>query len=253
MYKLVLLRHGESLWNVKNKFTGWIDVDLSDKGIIEAKNAGNLLKSEGYEFDIAYTSFLKRAQETLKLCFSKISQSKNIAMKKEWRLNERHYGSLQGLNKIDTAKKFGNEQVLLWRRSYDIPPPKLPIKDVSHPVNNSKYKNIDNSLLPSSESLKDVEQRINPLWLKKISKKIKLGERVIIVAHGNSLRALAKKLSKISSKDIVNYNIPTGVPLIFELDRNLNAKKTFFLGDQDEIEKKIKNVKNQIINKELSK
>ncbi len=244
MSKLVLLRHGESIWNLENKFTGWIDVDLSINGIKEAKYAGVLFKENGYSFDIAFTSLLKRAQKTLDLSLSKMDLNK-IKIFKDWRLNERHYGSLQGLNKNEMVKKFGKNQVFKWRRSYDIPPPKLNQNDITHPRNDTKYSNIEYSSLPSSESLKDVVERLLPFWSNNILNELKLGKKILIVAHGNSLRAIYKILKKIKQNEIINFNIPTGIPLIFEFDEKLNPKKDYYLGDQETVNKKIQAVINQ--------
>ncbi len=244
MNRLVLLRHGESIWNFQNKFTGWEDVELTSKGIKEAVYAGGLLQDEGFEFDLAFTSLLKRANDTLYHCLHKMNLE-NIEIHKSWRLNERHYGSLQGLNKKETAKKYGERRVLLWRRSYDIRPPKLDAKDKSHPINNAKYSMVEKSLLPSSESLRDVIKRFLPLWNSLILNKIKSGKKILIVAHGNSLRALVKHLNKISDESIVNFNIPTGVPLVFDLNNKFTPLKNYYLGDQDRIIEKINNISKQ--------
>ena len=244
MSKLVLLRHGESIWNLENKFTGWIDIGLSTNGIDEAKFAGKLLKKEGHSFDVAFTSFLKRAQKTLELCLSEMNSNETKIIK-DWRLNERHYGSLQGLNKNDMVTKFGEKQVLLWRRSYDIPPPKLEESDETHPKNDTKYSHLDDSFIPSSESLKDVIERFLPLWNKIILNELNHGKRVLIVAHGNSLRAIYKIINGINHNDILKFNIPTGIPLIFELDKNLKPKKDYYLGDREFIKSKIQAVINQ--------
>ena len=246
MSKLVLLRHGESIWNLENKFTGWVDVDLSKDGIKEAKFAGELLRMEGYRFEIAFTSLLKRAQRTLSLSLSQMNL-KNIKIVEDWRLNERHYGSLQGLNKNDMVKKFGEKQVLMWRRSYDIQPPKLDKNESTHPINDAKYAHIDDLSIPSSESLKDVVKRFLPFWNKTILNELKLKKSVLIVAHGNSLRAIYKILNNISHKDIINFNIPTGIPLVFELDYKLKPKKNYYLGDQELINNKIQAVINQAL------
>jgi len=246
--RLVLLRHGESVWNLENKFTGWVNVDLSTNGKIEAKSAGKLLAREGFDFDLAFTSLLKRSQKTLELCLGEM-ESKNIIIKKDWRLNERHYGSLQGLNKNDMVNKFGEKQVLIWRRSYDISPPKLEKTDSSHPINDPKYSKIKSTDLPSSESLKDVINRFLPLWHKEIIKSIMQNKRVLIVAHGNSLRAIYKIINNVSHKEILEFNIPTGIPLVFEFDKNLNPIKDYYLGNKQEISKKIQQVKNQISKK----
>ena len=248
MTRLVLLRHGESVWNLENRFTGWVDVDLSNNGRVEAKSAGKLLVKEGFGFDLAFTSLLKRSQKTLELCLGEMDL-KNITIKKDWRLNERHYGSLQGLNKNDMVNKFGEKQVLIWRRSYDISPPKLKKTDSSHPINDPKYSNINRRDLPSTESLKDVINRFLPLWHKKIIKSIMQNKKVLIVAHGNSLRAIYKIINKVSHKKILEFNIPTGIPLVFEFDKNLDPIKDYYLGDKEEISKKIQMVKSQISKK----
>ena len=232
MYKLVLIRHGESTWNKENRFTGWTDVELSEKGRTEAKAAGELLKKEGFVFDIAYASLLKRALNTLWTVLQELD-SVWIPIKKDWRLNERHYGALQGLNKAETAAKYGDEQVLVWRRSYDIPPPPLEKSDERWPGHDPRYAGIE--ALPLTECLKDTVERFLPLWHDKIAPIVKSGKRVIIAAHGNSLRALVKYLDGISDKDIINLNIPTGVPLVYELDADLKPIKHYYLGDQDAI------------------
>ena len=242
--KLVLLRHGESQWNLENRFTGWTDVDLTKNGINEAKNAGVLLSENNIEFDKVYVSCLKRAIKTLKICLKQLNKSNNDVIT-HWRLNERHYGNLQGLNKQQTAKKYGNEQVMIWRRSYDIPPPLMNHNDKRHPKYDILYKDIDPLKLPSAESLKDTLERVKPLWINKIFPQIKKGQNIMIVAHGNSLRAIVKILKKISDKDIININIPTGIPYIFELDDNFNYAKDYYLGNQKEILKKIENVSKQ--------
>ena len=235
-YKLVLLRHGESLWNFENKFTGWVDVDLTKKGIHEAKLAGLLLKKEGFNFDLAFTSLLKRATKTLNYCLRKMNIS-DLPIEYSWRLNERHYGSLQGLNKAETAIKYGEKQVLKWRRSYDISPPSIKITDKQHPRFDKKYSNIDFKELPNSESLKDTENRFFPLWQNSIKPNILSNKKVFIVAHGNSLRALIKYLDNISDKKILKLNIPTGIPLVYELDNNLNPISHTYLGDEIKISK----------------
>ena len=237
MKKLVLLRHGESQWNLENRFTGWTNVDLTKKGEEEAKKAGELLNQEAIEFDVAHTSLLKRANRTMEICINEMGLSR-VSKKFDWRLNERHYGGLQGLNKAETAEKHGDEQVLIWRRSYDIPPPKLDYNDERHPRFDKLYSEIATDLLPNSESLKDTVKRFMPYWFDVIKPEIEEGERVLIVAHGNSLRALVKYLDQISDKDILKLNIPTGVPLVYELDEDLKPIKSYFLGDQDEISKK---------------
>ena len=237
MYKLVLLRHGESQWNLENRFTGWTDVPLSVNGLIEAQSAGQLLKKDGFSFNHVYTSFLKRSIQTTKLCLNEINQKK-ITIEKDWRLNERHYGNLQGLNKSETAKKYGKDKVLLWRRSYDTPPPPLSFDDKRHPRFDDLYSKIDPLNLPNSESLKDTINRLMPLWHNKISKNIKLGKNILIVAHGNSLRALVKYLDNISNKTILELNIPTGVPLVYELDKMLIPILHYYLGDKKAIKHK---------------
>jgi len=234
MYKVVLLRHGESTWNRENRFTGWTDVDLNEKGIGEAKASGKILKEEGFDFDIAFTSVLKRALRTLWLCLEGMDRLW-IPVEKNWRLNERHYGALQGLNKAETAEKHGEEQVLIWRRSYDIPPPALEKTDERYPGNFPAYKDVDEADLPTTESLKLTVDRFLPYWFDTIAPTIKSGKKVLIAAHGNSLRALVKYLDKVSEEDIIKLNIPTGVPLVYELDEDLNPIKHYYLGDAEEI------------------
>jgi 2,3-bisphosphoglycerate-dependent phosphoglycerate mutase len=244
MYKIVLLRHGESVWNKENRFTGWTDVDLSEKGKEEAKKGGELLKKEGYVFDIAFTSVLKRAIRTLWIALDQMDLMW-IPVYNSWRLNERHYGDLQGLNKSEMAEKFGEEQVLIWRRSYDIPPPSLKQNDPRSPVNDPRYKDMDAKDIPLTECLKDTVARFLPYWHETIAPAIKKGKRVIIAAHGNSLRALVKYLDNVSDEEIVKLNIPTGVPLVYELDNNLKPIKHYYLGDQAEIEKAMAAVASQ--------
>ena len=244
MIKLVLLRHGESQWNLENRFTGWKDVDLTKKGELEAKSAGKVLKNNFFEFDLIYTSVLKRAIRTMKISLSEM-KIKNIPIEYSWRLNERHYGALQGLNKAETAKKYGDEQVLLWRRSYDTPPPQLQISDPRWSGNDSNYSHMDKNDIPLSECLKDTVNRFLPYWREKIEPSLQDGKKIMIVAHGNSLRALVKHLDNISDKDIVSFNIPTGIPLIYELNNKLKPVKSYYLGNQEEIEKAISSVKNQ--------
>lgn len=244
MYKIILLRHGESTWNKENRFTGWTDVDLSDKGIQEAKNAGQLLKKEGYTFDLAFTSTLKRAIRTLWLASDEMDLLW-VPVIKSWTLNERHYGALQGLNKAETAAKHGEEQVKIWRRSYDVPPPALDIQDSRHPSFEEKYNSIDQKLLPATESLKETVARVIPYWENTISPEIKNGRKIIIAAHGNSLRALVKYLDNISEKEILELNIPTGIPLVYELDERLKPITHYYLGDQEAIKKAIESVANQ--------
>jgi len=234
MYKVVLLRHGESTWNKENRFTGWTDVDLNEKGIEEAKASGKILKEEGFDFDIAFTSVLKRALSTLWLCLEGMDRLW-IPVEKNWRLNERHYGALQGLNKAETAEKHGEEQVLIWRRSYDIPPPALEKSDERYPGNFPAYKDVDEADLPTTESLKLTVDRFLPYWFDTIAPTIKSGKKVLIAAHGNSLRALVKYLDNVSEEEIIKLNIPTGVPLVYELDEDLKPIKHYYLGDADEI------------------
>jgi 2,3-bisphosphoglycerate-dependent phosphoglycerate mutase len=246
MYKVVLLRHGESEWNKENRFTGWTDVDLSEKGLAEAKAAGKLLKDEGYTFDIAFTSVLKRAIRTLWLTLDGMDLMW-IPVHRNWRLNERHYGALQGLNKAETAAKYGEKQVKIWRRSYDIPPPPLEKTDDRFPGNDpqKRYADLKPAELPATECLKDTVARFLPAWHEAIAPTIKTGERVLIAAHGNSLRALVKYLDNISEADIVELNIPTGIPLVYELDDDLKPIKHYYLGDQAAIAAAMNAVANQ--------
>ena len=242
--KLVLLRHGESKWNLENKFTGWTDVELTEKGEVEAKNAGELINNENINIDLVFTSVLKRAINTMNICLSNMDHN-NPEIFQDWRLNERHYGSLQGLNKSETAEKYGDDQVLIWRRSYDIKPPELDQDDDRHPRFDKKYENLDSKILPSSECLKDTVERFLPYWEETISPNVKNGKKVMIVAHGNSLRALVKHLDKISDDKILGLNIPTGTPLVYELDEDLSPLKNYYLGNQDEINEKINSVASQ--------
>jgi 2,3-bisphosphoglycerate-dependent phosphoglycerate mutase len=232
MHKLVLLRHGESTWNQENRFTGWTDVDLSERGRVEAKEAGRLLREGGYVFDLAYTSVLKRAIRTLGIALDTLDLLW-IPVTKDWRLNERHYGALQGLNKAETAAKHGEAQTKIWRRSYDIPPPPLAPDDPRHPSRDPRYQTLSPVELPLTESLKDTVARFLPYWHDTIAPAIRAGKRVLIAAHGNSLRALIKYLDNISNQDIVELNIPTGIPLLYELDENLKSKGSRYLGDPD--------------------
>ncbi|HOL72679.1 MAG TPA: 2,3-diphosphoglycerate-dependent phosphoglycerate mutase [Bryobacteraceae bacterium] len=234
MYKLVLVRHGESQWNKENRFTGWTDVDLSEKGIAEAKEAGQTLKAQGYTFDLAFTSVLKRAIRTLWIILDEMDLMW-IPIQNSWRLNERHYGGLQGLNKSETAAKYGEQQVKIWRRSYDIPPPALEKSDPRWPGNDPRYKDLSESELPLTECLKDTVARFLPYWHETIAPAIKAGKKVIIAAHGNSLRALVKYLDNISDQDIVELNIPTGMPLVYELDQDLKPIKSYYLGDPEKV------------------
>jgi 2,3-bisphosphoglycerate-dependent phosphoglycerate mutase len=232
MKKIVLLRHGESEWNRDNRFTGWIDVDLTEKGVAEAREAGRLIGEAGLDFDIAYGSVLRRAIRTLWIVLQQIDRMW-LPQHLSWRLNERHYGALQGLNKSETAKKFGDEQILTWRRSYDTPPPALDPADEGNPINDLRYRSVPREHLPLTECLKDTIARFLPYWNDTIAPQVKAGERVIIVAHGNTLRALAKHLDNISEKDIVSLNIPTGIPLVYELEDDLKPIRSYYLGDQE--------------------
>jgi 2,3-bisphosphoglycerate-dependent phosphoglycerate mutase len=242
MHKLVLIRHGESEWNKENRFTGWKDVDLSEKGREEAKAAGKLLKQEGFVFDEAYTSVLKRAIRTLWIILDEMDLMW-IPECKSWRLNERHYGGLQGLDKAETAAKYGDEQVKIWRRSYDVPPPELVTSDERYLGNDPRYAGIGN--FPATECLKDTVARVVPYWESEIIPKIKDDRRLIVAAHGNSIRALVKYLDGVSDQDIVNLNIPTGVPLVYELDAEVKPIKSYYLGDQDAIKAAQEAVANQ--------
>lgn len=244
MYKVVLLRHGESEWNKENRFTGWTDVDLSEKGIGEAKKAGQTLKKEGFVFDIAFTSVLKRAIRTLWLTLDEMDLMW-IPVQNSWRLNERHYGALQGLNKSETAQKYGEEQVLIWRRSYDIRPPELEKTDSRYPGSDPRYKELSAKDLPTTECLKDTVARFLPYWHETIAPVVKSREKVIIAAHGNSLRALVKYLDNVSDEAIIKLNIPTGIPLVYELDDNLKPIKNYYLGDPEEVAKAMASVANQ--------
>ncbi len=234
MKKLVLIRHGESEWNKENRFTGWTDVDLSEKGLREAREAGRLLKEEGYDFDIAYTSVLKRAIRTLWLVLDEMDLMW-IPVINSWRLNERHYGALQGLNKSEMAAQYGEDQVLIWRRSYDIRPPALDPSDERYPGHDRRYRDLSPEELPLTECLKDTVERFLPLWHETIAPTVQSGKRVLIAAHGNSLRALVKYLDGISDQDIVGLNIPTGVPLVYELEDDLKPIRSYYLGDQEAI------------------
>jgi 2,3-bisphosphoglycerate-dependent phosphoglycerate mutase len=232
VYRLVLLRHGESTWNKENRFTGWTDVGLSEKGVEEAIYSGRLLREEGYVFDVAFTSVLKRAIKTLWLALEELDQVW-IPVFNSWRLNERHYGALQGLNKAEMAAKFGDEQVLIWRRSYDTPPPALDPDDPRHPRHDPRYAALSPQELPRTESLKDTVARFIPYWHETVAPVIRSGRRVLIAAHGNSLRALVKHLDTVSDQDIVSLNIPTGIPLVYELADDLKPLRSYYLGDQD--------------------
>jgi 2,3-bisphosphoglycerate-dependent phosphoglycerate mutase len=234
MHKLVLLRHGESDWNKENRFTGWTDVDLSDKGRQEAHEAGVTLKTEGFAFDIAYTSVLKRAIRTLWMTLDELDQMW-IPVHRSWRLNERHYGALQGLNKSETAAKFGEDQVKIWRRSYDVPPPALTPDDERYPAHDPRYKHLTAQELPLTECLKDTVARFLPYWHSTIAPAVSHGKRVLIAAHGNSLRALVKYLDDVSEAAIVGLNIPTGMPLVYELDSDLKPLRSYYLGDPEKV------------------
>jgi len=238
MRKLVLLRHGESVWNRENRFTGWTDVDLSQQGTVEAHTAGKVLKGEGYAFDFAYTSVLKRAIRTLWIALDELGQMW-LPVEKNWRLNERHYGALQGLNKAEMAAKFGEKQVLVWRRSYDTPPPELDPVDPRYEGRDPRYAEIK---VPFTECLKDTVIRVVPYWQGTIAPAVRAGKRVLIVAHGNSLRALVKHLDNISDEKIVEENIPTGFPLVYELDDSLRPVRHYYLGDQDELARRVASV-----------
>ena len=244
MIKVVLIRHGESTWNLENRFTGWTDVGLSEKGVSEAHEAAKVLSGEKYVFDVAFTSVLKRAIKTLWLLLEDMDLMW-IPVHRSWRLNERHYGSLQGLNKAEIAQKYGDEQTLIWRRSYDIPPTALEKNDPRNPANDPRYRQLAEKEMPLTECLKDTVNRFLPYWNQTIAPVIKEGRRVIIAAHGNSLRALVKHLDDVSDKDIVSLNIPTGVPLVYELDEKLKPLKSYYLGDQEQIKKKQQAVANQ--------
>jgi len=245
MYTLVLLRHGESTWNKENRFTGWTDVGLSEKGVEEAIESGRTLKREGYVFDIAYTSVLKRAIKTLWLALEELDQM-YLPVINSWRLNERHYGALQGLNKAETAEKHGMEQVKIWRRSYDTPPPALTADDPRYPGKDRRYANLSQQELPMTESLKDTVARFLPYWHETIAPTVKSGKRILIAAHGNSLRALVKYLDNVSDQEIVGLNIPTGIPLVYELDEDLKPMKSGYLGDQAAIDAAAKAVADQL-------
>ena len=237
MYKLVLVRHGQSVWNLENRFTGWTDVGLTEQGMTEAREAGRLLREGGYEFDVAYTSVLKRAIKTLWLALEEM-ECEWLPVIRAWQLNERHYGNLQGLNKAEMAEKFGEEQVHVWRRSYDVPPPRLEEKDERHPRFDRRYAGLTPDQVPATESLKITLERVLPYWHEEIAPAINSGKRLLIAAHGNSLRAMVKYLDNISDEKITGLNIPTGVPLVYELDGDLKPIKSYYLGDADEIANK---------------
>ncbi|MFC1809534.1 2,3-diphosphoglycerate-dependent phosphoglycerate mutase [Candidatus Omnitrophota bacterium] len=244
MHKVVLLRHGQSTWNLENRFTGWTDVGLSEQGVKEAHDSGKLLKEEGFTFDIAYTSTLKRAIQTLWIALEELDLMW-IPVRRSWRLNERHYGALQGLDKAETAEKHSLEQVKIWRRSYDVPPPALTEDDERYPGKDPRYANLTKDELPLTECLKDTVARFLPYWHETIAPSIKAGKKVIIAAHGNSLRALVKYLDNISEEEIVSLNIPTGIPLVYELDDDLKPIKSYYLGDPEAAKKAAEAVANQ--------
>jgi len=244
MKKIVLLRHGESTWNQENRFTGWTDVDLTERGCQEAKQAGRLLKEAGFAFDIAYTSMLKRANRTLTIVLDELDRMW-IPVEHSWRLNERHYGALQGLNKAETAAKYGEEQVLIWRRSYNVPPPPLSDNDPRLALDDPRYADLGADKFPRTECLEDTVARFLPYWHETIAPTIRAGKNVVIAAHGNSLRALVKYLDNISDDDIVNLNIPTGVPLVYELDDELKPLRSYYLGDAEAVAAAMASVANQ--------
>lgn len=244
MHKLVLIRHGQSSWNLENRFTGWTDVDLTEQGIKEAIEGAQLLKEGGFSFDLAHTSLLKRAIRTLWLVQDCLDQMW-LPVFKTWRLNERHYGALQGLNKAETAQKYGDDQVFIWRRSFDTPPPELGVDDARYPGKDSRYADLSSDELPKSESLKTTIDRTMPYWFNIIAPQIESGKRVLIVAHGNSLRGLVKYLDGMSDEAITRFNIPTGVPLVYELDDSLKPIRHYYLGDQEAVAKAAEAVANQ--------
>ena len=244
MYKIVLLRHGESTWNQENRFTGWTDVGLTEKGMAEAIAAGQLLKNEGFDFDLAYTSVLRRAIKTLWTVLEQMDRMW-LPVQHSWRLNERHYGALQGLNKAETAAKFGDEQVLVWRRPYDTPPPALDANDPRYEINDPRYAGLKPGECPRTECLKDTVARVLPFWNDSIAPTIRSGKRVVIAAHGNSIRALIKYLDNVSDSDIVGLNIPTAQPLVYELDADLRPIRNYYLGDQEAIKAAMQAVANQ--------
>jgi 2,3-bisphosphoglycerate-dependent phosphoglycerate mutase len=234
MHKLVLIRHGESTWNQENRFTGWTDVDLNEKGLREAKAGGELLKKEGYSFDRSFVSVLKRALRTNWMILDELDELW-IPIERSWRLNERHYGSLQGLNKGETAAKFGDDQVLIWRRSYDVPPPALEKSDERFPGHDRRYKDVPEADLPLTECLKDTVDRVLPYWHSEIAPAVKRGEKVLVTAHGNTLRAMVKYFDNLSEEEVLALNIPTGIPLVYELDDDLKPIRHYYLGDQEAI------------------
>ncbi len=245
MIKLVMVRHGQSTWNLANRFTGWTDVDLSEQGVREAHEAATVLKKEGYTFDVAYTSVLKRAIRTLWIVLDDMDLMW-IPVHRSWRLNERHYGALQGLNKKETADEYGLEQVQIWRRSYDTPPEGLSREDRRHPCHDPRYADVPPELLPATESLKTTLQRVLPYWHEAIAPALREGRKVLIAAHGNSMRALVKYLDDVSDADIVKLNIPTGIPLVYELDDDLHAQRHYYLGDEEKIRAATASVASQL-------
>jgi 2,3-bisphosphoglycerate-dependent phosphoglycerate mutase len=244
MYKVVLLRHGQSQWNLENRFTGWHDVDLTEQGQEEARSAGQVLKENGFVFDKAYSSLLKRAIRTLWLALEELDQVW-LPVRRNWRLNERHYGALQGLNKAETAEKHGEDQVLIWRRSYDVPPPLMEKSDEGYAGNDIRYADMDEADIPLTECLKDTVDRFLPYWHETIAPEIKAGKRIIIAAHGNSLRALVKYLDDLSEEAVLKLNIPTGMPLVYELDADLKPIKSYYLGDEEAVKAAMDAVANQ--------
>lgn len=250
MYTLVIIRHGESVWNKENRFTGWKDVDLSDKGIKEAQKAGKTLREKAFVFNLAYTSRLTRAIKTLNYVLDEMNLHW-IPVIKDWRLNERHYGGLQGLSKSETSAKHGEEQVKIWRRSFDVPPPLMQKNDTEHPVNDPRYGDVDPNILPSGESLKDTTVRFLPLWNQKIVADIKSGKKILIVAHGNSIRALVMHLEGLSPAEIMEINIPTGIPLVYKLDENFKVMSKEYLGEAQEIASAMSQVASQASSKRV--
>ena len=249
MYKLVLIRHGQSTWNQENLFTGWTDVDLTERGVNEGIEAGKRLKEAGFNFRYSYTSLLKRAIKTLNYVLEEMDLMW-IPVEKTWRLNEKHYGSLQGMNKVEMVEKFGAEQVQLWRRSYDVRPPSIPLDDPRHPAHDPRYQNImEKGAQPDTEALIDTVERIVPYWESNIKENLKIYKEVLVAAHGNSLRGVIKHLKKISDEDIVNLNLPTGIPYVFEFDDNFNLVKDYFLADEEMLKKLMEEVKNQVTQK----
>ncbi len=244
MKTIVLLRHGQSAWNAENRFTGWTDVDLTEQGMAEARKAGVLMKEAGLRFDLAFTSYLKRAIKTLNFALDSLGQD-YIPVSKSWRLNEKHYGNLQGLNKSETAAKYGEEQVLVWRRSYDIAPPALTEDDPRNPKHDPRYRGVPDADLPRTEALKDTIERLMPCWNDEIVPALRKNSAILVAAHGNSLRGIVKHVKGISDKDIISLNLPTGIPYVFEFDDELNLKKDYFLGDPEEVRMLMEAVANQ--------